>query len=246
MNPGGVIAVILARAGSKGAPGKNTAELAGRPCLAWTIDAAKTARTVSRVVVSTDDPRAATVAREMNVVVIDRPVQLATDTAPVDDAAKHAVLADGASAGAIVILYANVPVRPVGLIDRAVGLMLETGCHSVQSYSPVGKFHPWWTARLDERGMVWPWEGRVLNHGVYRRQDLPPAFIPDGGVLVVSRAALLGDIAGVAPGPHAFFGRDRRGIVSGGEVIDIDSPRDLVLADTVLRERTMKDEGRHG
>ena len=132
-----------------------------------------------------------------------------------------------------------------GLIDRAVQLMLEAGCDSVQSYSPVGKFHPWWTARLDASGAVTPWEGDTLNHGVYRRQDLPPAFIPDGGVLVVSRAALFDELPGVplGGGPHAFFGRDRRGIESGGEVIDIDSPRDLVLADTVLRERTPEGTG---
>ena len=96
-----------------------------------------------------------------------------------------------------------------------------------------------------ERPMIAELIKMTLNHGVYRRQDLPPAFIPDGGVLVVSRAALFDEIPGVplGGGPHAFFGRDRRGIESGGEVIDIDSPRDLVLADTVLRERTPEGTG---
>jgi CMP-N,N'-diacetyllegionaminic acid synthase len=252
MSGGPAIALILARAGSKGVPGKNIADVGGRPCIAWTIDAAKAARTVGRVVVSTDDPRAAAVARTMEAEVIDRPPALASDTARVDDAARHAVNSlspaafatspgrrDGSPRLPIVILYANVPVRPPGLIDRAVHLMLDTGCDSVQSYSPVGKFHPWWTARLDPSGAVRPWEGDTLNHGVYRRQDLPPAFIPDGGVLVVSRAALFGEIPGVpgGSGPHAFFGRDRRGIESGGEVIDIDSPRDVLVADAFLRKK---------
>jgi CMP-N,N'-diacetyllegionaminic acid synthase len=244
------IAVILARAGSKGVPGKNVAEVGGRPCIAWTIEAARRARTVGCVVVSTDDPRAGAIAKQMESAAIERPPELASDTARVDDAARHAVRAlpaaafaksDGGGGGPsrtpIVILYANVPVRPEGLIDRAVELFLSSGCDSVQSYSPVGKHHPWWTARLDSAGAVSPWEGDVLNHGVYRRQDLPPAFIPDGGVLVVSRAALFGELPGVPPGPHAFFGRDRRGIISESEVIDIDSPRDLLVADAALRSR---------
>src|SRR5262249_31660711 len=144
------------------------------------------------------------------------------DTARVDDATRHAVEALSASPGLpassslpIVILYGNVPVRPAGLIDSAVRLLVSSKCDSVQSYSPVGKFHPWWTARVDPAsGQVRPWEGKVLNHGVFRRQDLPPAFIPDGGVLVVTRRALFGQVADADPGPHAFLGKDRRGVIN--------------------------------
>jgi CMP-N-acetylneuraminic acid synthetase len=136
-----------------------------------------------------------------------------------------------------VILYANVPVRPRGLIDRALELLASSGCDSVQSYQPVGKHHPWWTARVDAEGQVTAWEGEVLNHGVFRRQDLPPAYGPDGAVLAVTRRALMLEIPGVAAGPHAFFGRDRRGVINPeGSVVDIDTPLDLVVADVMLRQ----------
>lgn len=246
-----VLAVILARAGSKGVPGKNVAPIAGRPCVAWTIDAARGAERITDVVVSTDDPRAAGVADAMGVAVVARPAELATDTARVDDAARHAVLWREGEGGerfdGVVILYANVPVRPEGLIDRAVARLLDSGADSVQSYTPVGKHHPWWEVRLDDPdagdgGRVRPWEGAVLNHGVYRRQDLPPAWVPDGGVLVVTRRALFGEVPGVADGPHAFFGRDRRGVTTPeGSVVDIDSPIDVVVADAVLRQRRKAD-----
>ena len=280
------LAIILARRGSKGVPGKNTAMVGGRPCIAWTIDAAIQARGVGLVAVSTDDPDAKSIARSFGagVMVIDRPRSLAGDRATVDAAARHAVewverawcapvpvgrtscppglvgrtscppglvgrtscppgLVGRTSCppcAPIVILYANVPVRPVvkgvGLIDRALDTLARTGADSVQSYAPVGKHHPWWTARVDATtGRVKPWQGRVLNHGVFRRQELPPAFVPDGGVIALTRAALFGEL-GVAPGPHAFFGRDRRGIVNAeGAVVDIDSPIDLMVADAVLR-----------
>src|SRR5262249_27632245 len=98
----------------------------------------------------------------------------------------------------IVILYANVPVRPAGLIDRAAARLIETGCDSVQSYAPVGKYHPWWMARIDPvNGDVRPWEGDVLNHNIFRRQDLPPCYVPDGGVIAVTRRALFREIPGV-------------------------------------------------
>lgn len=236
------LALILARAGSKGVPGKNRARVADRPCFMWTVDDARAANDVARVAISTDDDEIARLAVSLGVDVVARPAELASDSATVDDAARHAVAALGDhTLDTVVILYANVPVRPPGLIDRALAHYKETKADSVQSYSPVGKHHPWWTARLDPAtGAVTPWTGDALNHGVYRRQDLPPAYVPDGGVLVVSRRALFLEIPGVAPGPHAFFGRERRGVITNiGDVIDIDSPIDLVVADTILRERDL-------
>ncbi len=232
-------AIILARAGSKGVPGKNVAPIAGRPCIEWTLDAALAASTVGRVLVSSDDPKVRAIARRSGVEFIARPKPLAADRATVDAAARHAVEHLRESRGpreVFVILYANVPIRPWDLIDRAVATLVDTHADSVQSYAPVGKFHPWWTARVDPRtGTVRPWEGRVLNHGVYRRQDLPPAHIPDGGVIAVTRRALMLEIPGVPPGPHAFFGRRRAGVINPeGSVIDIDAPTDLLVADAVL------------
>lgn len=232
------IAIILGRAGSKGVPGKNTRPVAGRPCAAWTIDHARDAATVARVIVSTDCPALTALALSMGVDVVARPAPLASDTATVDDAARHALAEIGEPFDAAVILYANVPVRPGGLIDRAVTLLVRTGCDSVQSYAPVGKHHPWWTARLADDGAVRPWEGEVLNHGVFRRQDLPPAYLPDGGVIAVTTRALTLAVPGVPPGPHAFFGLDRRGVINPeGSVIDIDSEADLRVAEAVLMER---------
>ncbi len=238
------VAIILARAGSKGVPGKNIAPVGGRPCIQWTLDHARQARSLTEIIVSTDCPHAATIARQNGATVIDRPESLAHDRATVDDAARHALTLVRDRTGAanspehIVILYANVPVRPTGLIDRAIGMLRSTGCDSVQSYQPVGKHHPWWTARVDgDSGTVSPWEGEVLNHNVFRRQDLPPAFIPDGAIIAVTARALMLEVPGVQPGPHAFFGKDRRGVINPhGSVIDIDTPIDLIVAGAMLAD----------
>lgn len=238
------VAVILGRAGSKGVPGKNTAVIAGKPCVQWTIEAAKASEHVAHIIVSSDDPVMLDLAQRADTIGVKRPAELASDGARVDDAARHAIReferthANLAERSPIVILYANVPVRPPDLIDRAVHLLRTTECDSVQSYAPVGKHHPWWTAKVDEAGNVSPWEGDVLNHGVFRRQDLPPAFVPDGGIIAVTRRALFLEVPGVPAGPHAFFGKDRRGVINPeGAVIDIDAPTDLLVADAMLKER---------
>ncbi len=243
------IALILGRGGSKGLPRKNVLPIAGKPCVQWTIETAQRARCVHQVVVSSDDAELLGITSRLGARTIARPAELASDTATVDSAARHAVGELERASGSrlvpshpILILYANVPVRPEGLIDQAVELLVDRAADSVQSYALVGKYHPWWMARVDPAGgAVRPWEGDVLNHGVFRRQDLPPAFVPDGGVIAVTREALMLEIPGVPPGPHAFFGREdrRRGIINPeGGVIDIDSRIDMLVAEAMLAPHT--------
>jgi len=230
----GAVAIILARSGSRGVPGKNSADVGGRPCIAWTIGFAQGSSRIDRVVVSTDDGVCAAVARSMGVEVVERPVTLAHDTASIDDAARHAYGWVGAPDAPLAVLYANVPVRPAGLADEALGLLERSGCDSVQSFARVGKHHPWWTARADADGRLRAWEGDTLFHGCYRRQDLPEALVPDGGVMVVTPDALMCRV-GAPEGPHAFLGVDRRAVITDeGNVIDIDTRTDLLVADAVL------------
>ena len=230
------LAIVLARGGSRGLVRKNALPVAGRPCVSWTISAARAAETVGTVVLSSDDQELLRIGALEGAVPHHRSPGLSSDSATVDDAARD--VAERHAGDPVVILYGNVPVRPEGLIDRAVRTLVETGADSVQSYTDVGKHHPWWTARVGEDGAVTPWEGEVLNHGVFRRQDLPEAYIPDGGVIAVTRAALFHELEGVPAGPHAFFGRERRGVVTEhGSVVDIDTKVDLLVADAVLRER---------
>ena len=231
------LVIILARAGSKGLPGKNSAAVGGKPCVQWTIEAAMNSACVGRVIVSSDDADVNICALGLGCVIVDRPAELAHDTATIDDAARHAYEEVGSPDCPVVILYANVPVRPESLIDDAVKMLVDSGCDSVQSYAAVGKHHPWWTVRVDESGSVSPWEGDVLYHNCFRRQDLPSAQVPDGGVIALTPDALMKRVNS-ADGPHCFLGNDRRGILTNeGDVIDIDSRIDQIVADAILKER---------
>lgn len=228
------LGVIIARAGSKGLPGKNLRQLAGKPLLAWTIEHALTATRLDRLVLSTDGPAIADLGRRYGLEVILRPPQLATDTATVDSAVRHAldqVQSETAETyDAVVILYGNVPLRPAGLIDRAIEKLESSGADSVQSVCPVGKTHPYWMKKLTGPlgDALQPYEPNT----VYRRQDLPPVYQLDGGLIAVTRQSLLR----APPGqPHAFLGKDQRAIVTEpGQVVDIDTAVDLAFAQAIL------------
>jgi CMP-N,N'-diacetyllegionaminic acid synthase len=230
-NDSEVLAVVIGRAGSKGLPRKNALPVAGIAMIAHTIRFAHASTRISRVVVSTDGEEIAAIARQEGVDVLLRPESLSSDTATVDAAVRHAVEASGSQAKMIVILYGNVPVRPADLADRAIARLRESGADSVQSYYRVGKTHPYWMSRIDVDGRI----SQFVENQIYRRQELPPLFMPDGGVIAVTRASLFDVRDGE---PHAFFGRDRRGIETNeGDVIDVDSALDLAVAEAILRHR---------
>lgn len=231
-----ILGIILARAGSKGLPGKCVRELCGRPLIAYTFDHVRQSRRLTDILLTTDSDPAKRLAREAGIGVVDRPAELATDTATVDAAARHAVEAwesrHDAAVDVAVLLYANIPLRADGLIDRAVDHLLCSGADSVRSVAPVGKMHPDWLHRLDGDRMA-----QFRPNSIYRRQDLEPLYFHDGAVAAVTRAALFAALAN--PNDHqAFLGEDRRAIVQrADDAVDIDEPVDLYLAEALLRCR---------
>lgn len=230
-----ILAVIIGRSGSKGVASKNTRLVAGLPMITHTIVDAQQAKHIDHVIVSTDGSDIASAARDMGVEVVDRPADLATDVATVADTVRHAVQVSEKTSQIIVILYANVPVRPDDLIDRAVRTLISSGADSVQSYSDVGKHHPWWMVQLDNEGRVQVESTKPID----RRQDLPPRFLPDGGVVVVTRRSLM---AAKDSHPHAFLGNDRRGIISPpSSVLDVDNEIDLAVAEALLERKPHQD-----
>lgn len=234
------LAVVIARAGSKGLPNKCVAWLNGRAVIEYTLDTALAAQSIDAVCLTTDSDEAKHLARRREIFVVDRPAELASDTATVDSAVRHAVEVfeaahTGFHAASIVLLYGNVPIRPAGAIDRAIKLLREQGCDSVRTVAPVTKQHPDWIHRMNGDQLV-----KFRENSIYRRQDLDPLFYHDGAVVAVTRESLFskpkdaGDF-------HAFFGHDRRAVVvDGSETVDIDDRADLRLAQALLGARSME------
>jgi len=229
------LAVILARAGSRGLPDKCVLPLCGRPVLAYTIGHAQQSRYVDEIILTTDSRPAAAVGRAAGLYVVDRPPELATDNAPVDAAVRHAVeqfeRQTGRRADVIVVLYGNVPVRADGIIDRCVDRLVQTRCDSVRTLAAVTKHHPDWIHRLENDQML-----QFRPNSIHRRQDLEPLYYHDGAVVVVRRDCLFGPET--AQDPHVFFGKDRRAVVQDEQdTVDIDTLADLYRAEAVIRAR---------
>lgn len=231
------LGIILARAGSVGLANKHLRLLDGRPVISYTMEHARRATLLSRVCVTTDCPIIRRFAVAEGFDAIERPAELATGDASVQDVMLHATHEverrnPAFRADALVTLYGNVPIRPPGVIDRAIEHLRETGCDSVRSFCPVGKWHPAWMSQLDGDRVI-----PLAAGSIHRRQDLTPTFLHDGAVVAVSRASMLrGEL--MPHDPHAFFGVDRRAIQTDiGETIEIDHQRDLYWAEAVIRER---------
>jgi CMP-N,N'-diacetyllegionaminic acid synthase len=232
------LGIILARAGSVGLANKHLRLLGSRPVICHTFEHARAARRLTRICVTTDCPVIRRFALAEGFDIVERPKELATSDASVQDVMLHALRSIESRhaqfrADALVTLYGNVPVRPAGVIDRALELLQQTACDSVRSFCPVGKWHPAWMSHLDGDRVI------PLQAGsIHRRQDLTPTFLHDGAVVAVSRASMLrGEI--MPHDPHAFFGVDRRAIQTEmGETIEIDHLRDLYWAEAVLRDKT--------
>lgn len=225
----------MARAGSKGLPDKCSLPLCGRPLISYTIGHAQEARLVSAIVLTTDSATTKSVAQAAGIRVIDRPVELAGDTASVVDTVRHAVEVyeqqTRHKVDIVVILYGNIPVRAPGIVDRCVDHLIRAGCDSVRTVAPVTKQHPDWIHRLEGDKLV-----QFRPNTIHRRQDLEPLYYHDGAVIAVKRDSLFTPEA--FENPHGFFGRDRRAVVQNPEdAVDVDTRVDLFLAEAILRAR---------
>ena len=136
----------------------------------------------------------------------------------------------------VVLLYGNVPVRTDGVVRRCINKLIETESDSVQTVCPVDKIHPYWMYRLDEEeGWV-----RFVKNKIYRRQDLPQLYRPDGACLAVKYDVLMESEAIGFDDPTAFLGVHREMVVQGvHETVEIDTQMDLIVAEAILAKKSI-------
>ena len=223
-----ILGVIPARGGSKAVPGKNLRLLAGRPLIAYTADAARESRRLSRLIVSTDDPAIREVARGLRLEVpFMRPKELAQDDTlmlPVLQHAVHAMAGQGFHADAVVLLQPTSPLRRGEHIDRAIDLLESTGAESVVTVVEVPhQFNPASVMRLEGERLKPFVDGPLI----LRRQDKLRAFARNGPAVLVVRTSVLER--------GSLYGDDCRPLVmSAEESVDVDTAADLELLERLL------------
>lgn len=229
-----VLAIIPARGGSKGVPGKNVRRLAGRPLVEYAARAARESGVIDRIIVSTDSPEIAELACAAGIEVpFMRPAALAEDDTPMLPVLRHALdelAADGWIPEIIVLLQPTSPLRRPEHIRDAVRMLRQTGADSVVSVVEVPRhLSPDYLMRIED-GVLRPF----LPDGarVTRRQDARPAYSRDGTVYAFRRTTLerFGSI----------YGEDCRPLwLDPADSLSIDSPADWAEAERILDRKSV-------
>ena len=232
INGKSVLAIIPARGGSKGLPGKNIKELCGKPLIAWSIEAAKACSNIDRVVVSTDDEGIAKVAKKYGAEVpFMRPAELASDSASTIDVIFHTI--DWLKKYVdyrpeyILLLQPTSPLRSGEDINGAIQMLKDKDVRAVVSVCETDH-HPWWSNILPEDGNMKDFlRPDILNK---RRQGLPVFYRLNGAIYLADTNCLC-----VCNG---FFGQDTFAYkMSKERSVDIDSDVDFKLATLLMEEQ---------
>jgi len=182
-----ILAVIPARGGSKGIPGKNIKRLGGLPLIAWTIREAKKSKYIDRLIVSTEDKKIAAVAKKYGAEVpFLRPKALSRDHVPGLMPILHALRRIQGYTG-VLCLQATSPFRKSSDIDNLIRLAKKRNALSVASVSPAEK-HPAWSFYFTRNQRLVPFLPK--GNRVVSRQKLPEAWALNGAMFYAQTAWL--------------------------------------------------------
>lgn len=231
-----VVAVVPARAGSKGLPGKNTRLLCGKPLLAWSIEAALACPKIESVWVTSDDEHALRIAEACGARAYRRPPQLANDTAPMG-----AVIADfgrhlqslGDPPEAVMVMYATHPLRTAADVEETYDTYVANDGRPVIGVKR-SHTHPYLFYSLDGNGHPSTFCGIDPNE-FYRRQDYPTAYELTTFACVLPLAEL--------PSMNAQMQNDRTVamFVDPRKTVDIDTAEDFEMAELILERRLARE-----
>lgn len=223
-----VLGIIPARGGSKGVPRKNIREVAGRPLIAYTIDAARASKLLTRCVVSTDDQETADICESLGCEVMKRPPELAHDDTPTLGVVKNifgVLESQGESFEYGLVLQPTSPLRTGPDIDSALQALFQSDADSTVSVYQVSDHHP---ARMYRRedGLLVSFDE---NFTAARRQELPPVYHRNGAIYAFRRSLLEENtLLGKRILPY---------IMPEDRSLNIDTEYDLVLADYILSRK---------
>ncbi|MCT7593292.1 acylneuraminate cytidylyltransferase family protein [Aliarcobacter butzleri] len=179
------MSIIPARGGSKGLPGKNIIDLAGKPLIAWTIEASLKSKYITKTIVSSDNNNILEISKKFGLETIKRPDELALDTTPTEPVIEHVLksLENIEQYDYLILLQPTSPLRDEKDIDSAIKLLIQKKVSALISTKEIdNKILK--AFKNNENGYL---EGIANNkYPFMRRQDLPKTFMPNGAIYIVS------------------------------------------------------------
>lgn len=230
-----ICAIIPARGGSKGVPGKNIRLLAGKPLLCWTVEHAARSSRIDRVIVSTDDDAIATTAVSQGAEVVRRPFDISGDRASSESALLHALDAlrerEGYEPALVVFMQCTSPLRGRRDLDDAIERFLKEDADSLLAVVPIQKFF-WHKTEDGPAALNYEYAARP-PHG-----DLP-VYYHETGSFYIMRPALLRETGLRLGGKIVMYA------MAGETAVDIDTEEDFLLAEQAMHawQRRSRDAG---
>jgi CMP-N-acetylneuraminic acid synthetase len=226
------LAVIPARGGSKRLPRKNIMDLAGKPLIAWTIEAALNSACISDVVISTDDPEIADIARQYGASVpFLRPDDLATDLASSFDVIRHTLdfySENGTNYDFLILLQPTSPLRNARHIDDAISLLRREDADAIVSVTEM-RHSPHWANTLPDNGSMSDFLREEIKKGP--RQSFEAYYRLNGAIYICNTKRLLEE--GTLFLQDNIFAYRMERISS----VDIDDEIDFLFADILMRKQ---------
>ncbi len=179
------LAIIPARAGSKGVPKKNIREIAGKPLLAYAIETAKASKLITKTIVSTESDEVIEVAKTYGCEVLKRTEKNAQDHSLIDDVIKEILEKLNEDFDIIMLLQPTAPIREAEDVDKVIKMFIQdknTEC--VVSVVPLGDIHPAHMYTLDNAQNM---ESLEEDGERKRRQDLNPFYIRNGCIYAIKQ-----------------------------------------------------------
>jgi len=226
-----MLAIIPARGGSKGIPGKNIKPLCGKPLIAFTIEAAQAAKSINRLILSTDDEKIADVARNFGVEIpFMRPYELAQDNSLAIDNYIYTLerlnAENSKQYNEFIVLQPTSPLRTADDIDNAVELFREKNADSVISVCEASH-PPAWAKKIVPSGVLKDYYN--IDIGNRNRQELETAFIPNGAIFILKLSLIKSYYSYYSDRTYAYVMPPERSL-------DIDTQLDFEFADYFMRK----------
>ena len=227
-----ILAVILARGGSKRLPGKNILDLAGKPLIAWSIEAGLNSKYIDTVVVSSDSDEILDISKNIGTDIIKRSDELASDTATSFDAIKHTIENTIETFDYVILLQPTSPLRNNSHIDEAFELLIKTNAAAIISVVEMDHSPLWSNTLPKDMSMV----NFLKNEVLYKRsQDLVKYYRLNGAIYICKSEKLLEEKSFFLKENIYAYKMDRE------SSIDIDDGFDFSIAEFLISRKKLNE-----
>lgn len=227
-----IVCIILARGGSKGIPGKNIKDCAGKPLIAWTLEASAQSRYLDRTIVSSDSPKIRQIVKDwQGEAPFERPSETAQDTSGVDGALVHALKwvedNDPEPYTYVVYLQPTSPLRNSALIDEAIEYYFSNRKSESDAMISAQRLDNKYSAIMKQNADGYSEFLLDISKTNHRRQDAKELCLPNGAFYISPISTFTGSF---------YHDKTMVFLMDKESSLDIDNVEEFHLAEKILKE----------